>query len=485
MGILSAIVWTPLVGLVVILLLPKEKPGLVRGAALAAAGSSLVLSWGLLATFDRGAENPQYGESITWIPELGMTYTLAVDGLSLPLILLTTLLVFVALLGSLHIARSPKTFYAWVLLLESSCLGVFAARDWFLLYVFWEVALVPMFFLIGLWGGPQKERATMTYFLYTLGGSILMLIGIFAVYLAADPHTFDMDALESASRDWSAGFQVAPLLALLAGFAVKIPIFPLHGWLPLAHIQAPAPVSIILSGVMLKLGAYGLLRATEILPEGIRTLGPLLFALALVNILYGAFLAFRQADVKAIVAFSSISHMGFVVLGIAALNQSGFSGAMFMMVAHGIVTGGLFLLSGLLYERTGTLAVDEIAGVGSRMPAFKAVLTLTLLASMGLPGLIQFPGEVQVLLGAFEGFGLLVLVAAVGILITATFTLRVIGGVLSDDKGTRWSGLSDLRGAEVVAIAPLALLAVVLGVVPGIALGMSTSTIQTLLARLG
>ena len=325
----------------------------------------------------------------------------------------------------------------------------------------------------------------MTYFLYTLGGSIFMLIGIFAVYLAADPHTFDMDALQAASRGWTAGFQVAPFLALLAGFAVKIPIFPLHGWLPLAHVQAPAPVSIILSGVMLKLGAYGLLRSTEILPEGVRRLAPLLFVLALVNILYGALLAFRQGDVKAIVAFSSISHMGFVLLGIAALDQAGFSGAVFMMVAHGIVTGGLFLLSGLLYERTGTLALDEIAGVSSRMPTFKALLTLMLLASMGLPGLIQFPGEVQVLLGAFEGFGLPVLFAAVGILLTATFTLRVIGGVLSDDTDSRWAGLSDMRGAELVATAPLAALTVILGVAPGIALGLSNTTIETLIARFG
>lgn len=485
MGILSAIVWTPLIGLVVILLLPKDKPAWVRGAALATAAIALVLSWSLLASFDRAAENPQFAESLTWIPELGMTYTLAVDGLSLPLLLLTTLLVFVALLGSLHIARSPRSFYAWVLLLESSCLGVFAARDWFLLYVFWEVALVPMFFLIGLWGGPQKERATMTYFLYTLGGSIFMLIGIFAVYLEADPHTFDMDALQAASDGWTAGFQTWPLLALLAGFAVKIPIFPLHGWLPLAHVQAPAPVSIILSGVMLKLGGYGLLRSTEILPEGIRTLVPLLFVLALVNILYGAFLAFKQTDVKAIVAFSSISHMGFVVLGIAALNQSGYSGAVFMMVAHGIVTGALFLLSGLLYERTGTLALDDIAGVGSRMPGFKAMFTLILLASMGLPGLIQFPGEVQVLLGAFESFGLPVLLATFGILITATFTLRVLGGVLSEKTETRPSGLSDLSRTELVAVAPLAALTVILGVVPGVALGVSNTTIEMLIARLG
>jgi len=468
-----------------VLFLPQHNPARIRAAALVAAAVPLVLAFSLLASFDRGASSTQFAESRTWIPELGMTYTLAVDGLSLPLVLLTTLLVFIALLSSLHIPRSPKAFYMWVLLLEFSCLGVFVARDWFLLYVFWEIALVPMFFLIGLWGGPQKERATMTYFLYTLAGSIFMLIGIFAVYLAADPHTFDMDALREASPGWTAGFQVAPFLALLGGFAVKIPIFPLHGWLPLAHVQAPAPVSIILSGVMLKLGAYGLLRSTEILPEGIERLAPVLFSLALVNILYGAFLAFRQTDVKAIVAFSSISHMGFVLLGIAALDQTGFSGAVFMMVAHGIVTGGLFLLSGVLYERTGSLALDDIAGVGSRMPRFRAIFALLLLASMGLPALIQFPGEVQVLLGAFEGFGLWVLLAAAGILITATFTLRVIGGVLSDDTENRWAGVADVRGAELVAAVPLAVLTVVLGVAPGLALGLSDTTIKMLSAPFG
>lgn len=477
--------WTPLIGLGLVLMLPEENRARVRAVALVGAAVPLALSVSLLLGFDRSATAPQFGESQTWIPELGMTYTLAVDGLSLPLVLLTTLLVFVALVSSMHVSRSPKAFYIWVLLLEFSCLGVFLARDWFLLYVFWEIALVPMFFLIGLWGGPQKERATMTYFLYTLGGSIFMLIGIFAVYLAADPHTFDMDSLQAASRGWTAGFQVAPFLALLAGFAVKIPIFPLHGWLPLAHVQAPAPVSIILSGVMLKLGAYGLLRSAEILPEGVRRMAPLLFVLALVNILYGALLAFRQNDVKAIVAFSSISHMGFVVLGIAALDQTGFSGALFMMVAHGIVTGGLFLLSGLLYERTHTLALDEIAGVGSRMPMFKALFTLTLLASMGLPGLVQFPGEVQVLLGAFQRFGLPVLFAAAGILITATFTLRVIGGVLAEDARSRWKDLSDVRGAELAAATPLAALAVILGVAPGIALGLSDATIESLIARFG
>ncbi|MFN2390132.1 MAG: NuoM family protein [Actinomycetota bacterium] len=479
----SIIVWLPIAGLAAVLLTPRARPAVAKGVATAAAGVVLAGAVVLAAGFDASSSAPQYLDSRTWIPELGMSYTVGVDGLSMPLILLCTLLVFVAVVSS-KIETAPRAFYAWLLLLEFSCLGVFAARDWFLLYVFWEIALVPMFFLIGLWGGPQKARATMAYFLYTLAGSIFMLIGIFAVYLAAEPHTFDMGALQDASRDWTAGFQVAPFLALLAGFAVKIPLFPLHGWLPLAHVQAPTPVSIVLSGVMLKLGAYGLLRAAEILPEGIRAVVPVLFVLGLVNIIYGGFLAFRQPDLKALIAFSSISHMGFVVLGVAALNETGVAGAMLMMVAHGIVTGGLFLLAGLLYQRTKTYDLAEMGGIGRRAPVLRGLLVLALLASMGLPGLAQFPSEVQVLLGAFEVFGLAVLVAAFGILVIATFTLRALGSILAEDEGGRWSGVADLRGGELVAAVPLGLLTVLLGVAPGLAMGMSRRTIETLISGL-
>ncbi|MDQ3529002.1 MAG: NADH-quinone oxidoreductase subunit M, partial [Actinomycetota bacterium] len=239
MRILTVITWLPILGLVAILLLPRGQTALTKGVALAAAGATLVLSWGLLLRFDRSSSEPQFTEQSTWIPELGMTYTLGVDGLSYPLVLLTTLLTVVALMASLKVGRNTKAYFAWMLLLEFSILGVFVARDWFLFYVFWEIALVPMFFLIGIWGGPLKERATLTFFMYTLGGSVLMLLGIFAVYLAADPHTFDMAALEAAAGGWTRGFQIAPFLAFFVGFAVKIPVFPLHGWLPLAHVQAP------------------------------------------------------------------------------------------------------------------------------------------------------------------------------------------------------------------------------------------------------
>jgi NADH-quinone oxidoreductase subunit M len=480
MRILSIITWLPIVGLVAVLLLPRAQERLAPKVALGAAGATLALSWGLLFNFDRGSAEPQFAEQATWIPELGMTYSLGVDGLSYPLVLLTTLLTVVALLASFNVERNPKAYCAWMLLLEFSILGVFVAQDWFLFYVFWEIALVPMFFLIGLWGGPEKSRATMTFFLYTLGGSVFMLIGIFAIYLAAEPHTFDMAELAAASDGWTRGFQIGPFLAFFVGFAVKIPAFPLHGWLPLAHVQAPTPVSIMLSGVLLKLGAYGLLRVADTLPLGLRAFLPWLLAIALINILYGAFLAFRQDDLKIIVAFSSISHMGFVLLGIAALNVTGVSGALFMMLAHGIVTGGLFLLVGDLYERTGTMSLSQLGGLGGQAPVLAAFMTLGLLASMGLPGLVQFVGEFQTLLGAFDRWGLVVLLATMGILVTATFTLRVIGGLFTghDDPGK--VQIADLRANELAASAPLAVLTVALGLFPSLALGLADETINAM-----
>jgi len=480
--ILTVITWLPIVGLAVIMLLPRRRAAWSKWVALAAAGGSLVLSWGLLVSFDRSSSEQQFTEQRTWIPELGMTYTLGVDGLSFPMVLLATLLTVVALIASLKVEHNPKAYFAWMLLLEFAILGVFVARDWFLFYVFWEIALVPMFFLIGMWGGPRKERATLTFFMYTLGGSIFMLLGIFAIYLANDSQTFDMEALEAASVGWTRSFQILPFAAFFIGFAVKIPVFPLHGWLPLAHVQAPTPVSIMLSGVLLKLGAYGVLRVSDTLPKGLDAFLPLIFVLALVNILYGAFLAFRQTDLKAIVAFSSISHMGFVLLGIAALNVTGVSGAVFMMVAHGLVTGGLFLLVGIIYERTRTMELGQLAGLSGQVPVYTGITVLALLASMGLPGLAQFVGEFQTLLGAYERWGLFVLFASLGILVTATFTLRVIAAMFTGELDERWKGVRDLDGRELAAAVPLAILTVALGIFPSLVLGLTDTTIRAMTA---
>jgi NADH-quinone oxidoreductase subunit M len=483
MGILTAIVVLPLVGVVLMLALPKGKVALIRGVAIGWASLVLVVSWSLLARFDLNISELQFTERQPWIPELGMTYVMGVDGLSFPMVLLTTLLILAAVIASATmIHERVKGYFAWIFLLEFSLLGVFMAQDWFLFYVFWEIGLVPMFFLIGLWGGENKATATMTFFLYTLAGSIFMLLGIIAVYLSADPHTFDMQALIQAREGWTAAFQIGPFIAFFIGFAVKIPVFPLHGWLPLAHVEAPAPVSIILSGLLLKMGAYGLLRVSGLLPAGLEWFAPFLLALAMFNIIYGAILSWRQTDLKSMVAFSSISHMGFVILGIAALNATGFSGAVFQMVTHGIITGALFLLVGIIYERTHTREVGDFGGLATRVPIYSALMSLALLASMGMPGLAQFVGEFHALVGAFQRWGLWVVIATIGILVSAAFSLRTISKMFMGTFNTRWSNLSDLKPLELLVAVPLAILMVVLGLFPSLLLRLMNTTLTQMAA---
>jgi NADH-quinone oxidoreductase subunit M len=324
----------------------------------------------------------------------------------------------------------------------------------------------------------------MSFFLYTLGGSIFMLLGIIAVYLKADPHTFDMIGLmEARTRDgWDQAFQILPFLAFFIGFAVKIPAFPLHGWLPLAHVEAPTPVSIMLSGLLLKLGAYGLLRVSGLLPQGLEWFAPFLLVIGFINIMYGALLAWRQTDLKAMVAFSSIDHMGFVLVGIAALNTIGFTGALLMMLTHGIITGALFFLVGVIYERAHTRELTEFGGLAARVPVYSALMSLALLASMGLPGLAQFVSELQVLIGAFQRWGLWILIAGAGILVTAAYTLRTIGKMFMGPLNPKWATLQDIRGRELVAVVPLAVLMLILGLFPSVALGMMTATLTQMAA---
>ncbi|MGH3089399.1 MAG: complex I subunit 4 family protein [Rubrobacteraceae bacterium] len=484
--VLSMIVWLPLLGVVAILFLPKTSVKAVQGVALGCTSLSFVLCWSLLFAFDRNTTDLQFTERLEWIPDLGMTYALGLDGLSFPLLLLTSLISLSAVVASLTLIRERvKGYFAWFLLLEFAVLGVFVAQDWFLFYVFYEVGLVPMFFLIGLWGGARKDAAAMSFFLYTLVGSIFMLLGIIAVYLNSDPGTFDMRELLESRDGWTQTFQTGAFLAFLAGFAVKIPIFPLHGWLPLAHVEAPTPVSMLLSGLLLKMGAYGLMRAGELLPLGLEWFAPILLALGFINILYGALLAWRQTDLKSIVAFSSIDHMGFVLVGIASLNALGFTGAVMMMVTHGIISAGLFFLVGVIYDRAHTRDMTEFSGLMSSVPIFSILLSLSFLASMGLPGLAQFVSEFHVLVGGFQQWGLWVIVALIGVLLTAAYSLRTIGRMVMGETDPRWVNLKDVGGSELAVIAPLAALMIVLGVYPGVALGIMTSTMAQMAALFG
>jgi len=436
----------------------------------------------LLFSFDRDTTALQFTERREWIPELGMTYALGLDGLSFPLLLLTTVVTLVAVIASLGIRDRVKGYFAWFLLLEFAVLGVFVAQDWFLFYVFYEVGLVPMFFLIGLWGGQRRDAAAMSFFLYTLIGSIFMLLGIIAVYLNSDPNTFNMRELLEAREGWTQAFQIGPFLAFFAGFAVKIPTFPVHGWLPLAHVEAPTPVSMLLSGILLKMGAYGLMRAGELLPLALQWFAPILLALGFINIMYGALLAWRQADLKSMVAFSSIDHMGFVLVGIAALNATGFTGAVMMMVTHGIITAALFFLVGVIYERSHTRDLTEFGGLMSSIPVFSVLMSLALLASMGLPGLAQFVSEFHVLVGAFQQWGLYVIIALIGVLVTAAYSLRTIGRMFMGQLNPKWANLKDIEGRELVAVVPLAVLMVVLGLYPSVFLGLMDATLTQMAA---
>ncbi len=480
MPLLSAMVWAPLLGVALVLLMPGSRPNLIRAVALAASSVSLALAGYLFVLFDRAATVPQFVERAEWIPELSMTYVVGVDGLSFPLVLLTTFVSTLAIIASFGIVERVKSYFAWFLLLEFAALGVFVAQDWFLFYVFYEIGLVPMFFLIGVWGGSRRDSAAMSFFLYTLAGSILMLIGVISIYLLSEPQTFDMAVLRDQGQGWTQALQLGPFLAFFIGFAVKIPVFPLHGWLPLAHVEAPTAASMLLSGILLKMGGYGLLRVGGILPLGLEAFSPLLVLFALVSIVYGGLLAWRQTDLKAMVAFSSIAHMGFVLLGIATMTAIGFTGAVLMMVTHGVITAGLFFLVGAIYDRAHTREIADFRGLMGRVPRYSAALTLLLLASMGLPGLAQFVSEFHVLIGGFERWGVLVLIAVVGILISASYSLRTIGQMVMGPLDARWVALSDLVPREMVVVVSLTAVTIILGVLPGIMLTLVSPTMAEL-----
>ena len=483
MGILSLILWLPLLGGLLLLAIPAQHLRAIRALALAATAAPFVLAWGLLSSFDRTSAALQFSERMPWVPELGMSYALGLDGLSFPMVLLTTLMSLVAVVASFNVRNQVKGYFGWMLFLETAMLGVFLVQDWFLFYMFYEITLIPMFFLIGVWGGVGRARASMSFFIYTLAGSVLMLLGIIAVYLNNPAHNFDMQTLAQAHVGWSAEFKVMVFGAFLIGLGVKIPAVPLHGWLPLAHVEAPIPVSVLLSAVLLKMGAYGLLRVTNMLPEGLDAFATLLFVLGLINIVYGALMAWRQTDLKAMVAFSSISHMGFVLIGVSAQSVTGFSGVVLQMFTHGVIVGALFLLVGMLYERAQTREIGDFSGLSRRLPIFSAVMSLTLLASMGLPGLAGFISEFHVLVAAFDRWGLWVVIALVGVLITAAYTLRTIGSMFMGEFNPRWSKLADMGTREALMLAPLLLLMIGLGIFPGAVLNIVTSTLgQVILA---
>ncbi|NOT85997.1 MAG: NADH-quinone oxidoreductase subunit M [Methylococcaceae bacterium] len=478
MGILSLLLWTPVFGVMLLALTPAQNSLTLRVISNGTATLSLLLAISLMSRYD--AFNPalQFNEQFILNIELGNAYALGVDGLSLPMILLTSLLTSVALLVSTCITQHLKTYYICILLLEFGLLGVFLAQDWALFYLFWESTLIPLFFLVDRWGGKRRHIASLNFILYSLGGSIFILVSLFALgqYMPEQGGSL-MSAVGEAAQTMPEDEQVLVLIGFLIGFGVKMPVFPLHAWLPLAHVEAPTPVNILLSGVMLKMGAYGLLRAVVMLPVAVQALQSMLVSLALFSMLYGGLLAWRQRDLKAMLAYASISHMGVILLGIATLNLTGLTGAMLQMTAQGLISGALFLFVGLLIERTGTRNIQDYSSLSLVMPRFAILTTLTLLAAMGLPGLVGFVAELHTIIGGFERWGGWMVFFSLSILVGAAYTIRTIGLLFMGPTKPNMLALEDIKNQELVAASVLVLAIILLGFFPTTLIDLSVASL--------
>ena len=501
-NLLVVMILLPLGGALLVALLGSSRGSAVRWVTLATTLVTLTLSLVVVARFQPASAEqvskeimvPQMGVQVPWLQYnlagggvARIEAYLGIDGISVGLIALTTILMVSSVLVSwTAITNRVAQFYAWLLILETGLLGVFCAFDLILFYVFFEFTLIPLFFLIGIWGGPKREYAAGKFFIYTLTGSMLTLVGLVALVLTVhqlNPQVFTFSIpelarevrtqLASGNADILNTWKTAQLwifLALFAGFAIKVPLFPFHTWLPLAHVEAPTAGSVLLAGLLLKLGSYGFLRlAMPMLPLAVVDIGvPLVETLSVVGILYGALCALGQRDIKRLVAYSSVSHLGFCMLGLFALNAEGISGGMMQMINHGLSTGGLFLLVGMLYERLHSRQFDDMGGLASRIPIFACFLILMCLSSMGLPGLNGFIGEVLSLIGMFRVQPMYTIVGALGIILGAWYLLNMLQEVLFGPRRNlpAHEHLHDLNAREILALAPIAILCLVIGVFP-------------------
>lgn len=468
----------PAVGAGIVALLPDQRPHLIRHTAIGVAVVTLLYAFSLLASFSFDNPQIQFYTYQVWNERLGTSFAVGVDGLSLPLVLLTTVLVLMALLASHMINHHVKGYYLLMLLLEAATLGVFMAQDWGLFYVFWELVLIPLFFLIDRWGGKNRQTAALNFVLYTMGGSVFMLLALLVLFDATPSHSFSFAAMAEGAKHLSANEQVLIFLGLLIGFGVKMPIFPLHGWLPLAHVEAPSPVSILLSGILLKMGSYGLLRAVGILPDAAMFLQTTLFVIGVIGLLYGGLLAWRQSDMKKMIAYSSVSHMGVVMIGIASLNVYGITGAVYQMVAHGLAAGAMFMLIGLLYERTHTRDINDYGSLIKITPRFAFLIIMAFVGGVGLPSTAGFVAELHVLIGGFQTWGWAIVLLSLGVLITAAYSIRTVKHLYTGPVRLDMQQVEDLRPLEMVAAGSLIVGTVLLGLYPAPLLEMMQVSVQ-------
>ncbi len=477
---LSVLVFAPSVGAVVVALLPRRDT-LLRGVALGASLVPLILAGWLFALAPRGEPGFWLVERGTWVPALGIGYHLGLDGISLPLVVLASFLFPVALLGTWEAVRTRvKEYLVLWLLLETAVLGTFLALDLVLFYVFWEAVLIPMYFLIGLWGSERRAYAAIKFFLFTMAGSVVMLLAIAGLYLATG--TFDFPQLQSARL--SPTVQGWLFAAFAVAFAIKVPLFPLHTWLPDAHTEAPTAGSVVLAGLLLKMGTYGLLRfCLTLFPEAARAASGPLAALGVVGILYGAAVAYTQSDVKRLVAYSSVSHMGFVVLGTFTFTLQGLAGALLQMVNHGLSTGALFLMVGVLYDRAHTRALDAFGGVARVLPTFTALSLFVVFSSAALPGTNGFVGEFLVLLGAFRRDVRWAVLAAGGVVLSAVYLLRMVQHVYFGPVRPGVRRFAPLRWQEGVALGLVVAAILWIGLYPRPWLARSEAALQALVHR--
>ena len=499
--ILSLLIWLPVLGMVAIAFIPREKENSIKIAAAITTGVQFILTLILWNGFDLQNGGMQKNEMYNWIPSFNISYHLGVDGLSLPMVILTGLLFFIGVFVSWNIKKAVKGYFALFLMLNTGVMGVFLSLDFFLFYIFWEVMLLPMYFLIGMWGGPQREYAAIKFFLYTLFGSVLMLVGILGLYFYCGK-TFNIVELTSTAPQaldgvlwWGVSAIKVIWVLLFIGFAIKVPVFPFHTWLPLAHVEAPTAISVLLAGILLKLGVYGIIRVNYgLMPDGVYWFSTALAFLGLVNVIWGGLCALAQKDLKKLVAYSSVNHMGYSLIGMAAVvaageahgvnmtaAQAGLGGAVFQMFNHGTISAMLFILVGVIYERAHHRDIEGFGGLASQMPVYTGITAVAFFAGLGLPGLSGFISEAMCFIGAFPVYKGIVIASTIGILLNAAYFLWAFQRIFFGKLNEKYSALPEINRLELFTVVPLLVITLFFGIYPAPYLDMISATMNNII----